>query len=401
VKAKKIEVKEGSVCIPIYEFADGRFCVDTLVGKTRKRITRTSLDAAKIEARKLIAQIISGRKNEELLSIGEAEDYRLAKQKLAPYGISLLTAVEDWINHHQRSKQLITKTVPSVVEEFLTAKELEGVGKLHLVDRQSRLKRFARSFSGRIDRITTAEIELWLRENGRSRRTQSNYRNAILQLFRFARSKRYLTKNEPTVVEEIVVGGDSEAAIEIYSPSEMRLLLRHSPPRLIPFFALGAFAGLRSQEIMRLEWKDIRFEQGFIEVSAAKSKTASRRLVPLLPVLKDWLFTIRKTSGRVMEYRHNAGLIRARIQFCESGIKVGDDVIQFTWKPNALRHSFASYRIAEVKDAARVALEMGNSPSMLFRNYRELVTEQQALEWFSLTSAEISEQDPNLTVVAA
>ncbi len=54
------------------------------------------------------------------------------------------------------------------------------------------------------------------------------------------------------------------------------------------------------------------------------------------------------------------------------------------WKPNALRHSYASYRLADIKDAARVALEMGNSPAMLFRNYRELVTEKQAAEWFAV-----------------
>ena len=40
------KAKEGT----IYVFADGRFCADTMAGKTRKRITRTSLDAAKIEA---------------------------------------------------------------------------------------------------------------------------------------------------------------------------------------------------------------------------------------------------------------------------------------------------------------------------------------------------------------
>ena len=51
---------------------------------------------------------------------------------------------------------------------------------------------------------------------------------------------------------------------------------------------------------------------------------------------------------------------------------------------NALRHSYASYRLADIKDAARVALEMGNSPTMLFRNYRELVTEKQAAEWFAV-----------------
>lgn len=136
---------------------------------------------------------------------------------------------------------------------------------------------------------------------------------------------------------------------------------------------------------MRLEWRDVRFTQSVIEVSAEKSKTASRRLVPIPPMLKEWLLPLKRDSGRVMEYQHNAALSRARIKFCGSGVLARGRSVKFEWKNNALRHSYASYRIADVKDAARVALEMGNSPSMLFRNYRELVTEHEAREWFGLT----------------
>ena len=388
-KPKRIEVKDGSIVIPIYEFSDGRFCVDTMLGQTRKRITRTSLAAAKVEAQKLIAQIASGRSHEQALTLAETDDYRLAKQKLAPFHVSLLTAVEDWISNQKRTQNLVAKNVPDVVNEFLAEKELEGVGKLHLADRQSRLRKFATSFHGRIDHVAAIEVGVWLKEIGGSRRTRSNYRNALLQLFRFARSKRYLTKNEPTVLEEVFVAQPKDTEIQIYTVEELTRLLAHAPRRLIPYLVLGAFAGLRSQETMRLEWRDIRFGQNVIEVSAAKSKTASRRLVPIVPVLKEWLLPLKRDSGRIMEYRHNAALSRARIKFCDSGIHVRGRKQKFEWKNNALRHSYASYRLADVKDAARVALEMGNSPSMLFRNYRELVTEQQAHEWFALTPAQV------------
>ena len=60
VKPKRIEIKENNVVVPIYEFSDGRFCVDTKLAGKRKRITRMSLDAAKLEARKLINRIITG-----------------------------------------------------------------------------------------------------------------------------------------------------------------------------------------------------------------------------------------------------------------------------------------------------------------------------------------------------
>jgi integrase len=388
-KKKKLEIKDGNIVVPIYVFADGRFCVDTMVGKTRKRITRTSLVAAKIEARKLINQIASGRTHEVPLTLAQTEDYRLAMLKLAPLNVSLLTVVEDWISGQGKKAHVIGKTVPQIVEEFLTAKQVEGASFYHLEDRKYRLNKFAKAFPGRIDRISTHEIEVWLNGLGVSGRTRNNYRNAALQLFRYARGKRYLLRNEPTVVEDVATAVAGEGEIQIYTPAELRTLLANATEKLLPFFAIGAFAGLRSQEMMRLDWKDIRFEQGFIEVSASKAKTASRRLVPLLPVLAAWLLPMRRQSGHVVGYTRNDALSEARTHFCKTGIRVDEELVEFTWKPNALRHSYASYRLADVKDAARVALEMGNSPSMLFRNYRELVTEQQATEWFALTPAQV------------
>jgi hypothetical protein len=58
------------------------------------------------------------------------------------------------------------------------------------------------------------------------------------------------------------------------------------------------------------------------------------------------------------------------------------------WPRNVLRHSFITYRIAIVKSADQVSLEAGNSPSVIFKNYRELATEDQADEWFGILPKE-------------
>ena len=55
------------------------------------------------------------------------------------------------------------------------------------------------------------------------------------------------------------------------------------------------------------------------------------------------------------------------------------------WKHNALRHSFISYRVAKNKNVNEVAMEAGNSPDMIFKHYRELVTEKDADAWFGVT----------------
>ena len=55
-----------------------------------------------------------------------------------------------------------------------------------------------------------------------------------------------------------------------------------------------------------------------------------------------------------------------------------------TPRANAMRHSYASYRLALTEDVPALALEMGNSPTMIFRHYLELKHEDEATQWFSL-----------------
>jgi hypothetical protein len=53
------------------------------------------------------------------------------------------------------------------------------------------------------------------------------------------------------------------------------------------------------------------------------------------------------------------------------------------WKSDALRHSYASYKLALTHDMAALALEMGNSPAMIFRHYLDLKHEEEAQAWFA------------------
>ena len=54
------------------------------------------------------------------------------------------------------------------------------------------------------------------------------------------------------------------------------------------------------------------------------------------------------------------------------------------WKLNGLRHSYISYRVAQIQNVAQVALEAGNSPQIIFSNYRELVKPAAAVKWFAI-----------------
>ncbi len=57
------------------------------------------------------------------------------------------------------------------------------------------------------------------------------------------------------------------------------------------------------------------------------------------------------------------------------------------WPNNGLRHSFASYRLAAIHYAPRVAAELGHtSPQMLYSTYRELVLPEEAVRYWKITA---------------
>ena len=66
-------------------------------------------------------------------------------------------------------------------------------------------------------------------------------------------------------------------------------------------------------------------------------------------------------------------------------LKAADPAAGFVWKHNAIRHSFISYRVAQIQKVAQVALEAGNSPRVVFSNYRELVRPVDAVKWFAIS----------------
>jgi integrase len=56
-----------------------------------------------------------------------------------------------------------------------------------------------------------------------------------------------------------------------------------------------------------------------------------------------------------------------------------------SWPQNGLRHSYASYRLAAIHDAPRVASELGHtSPQMLYSTYREVVLPVEAERYWKL-----------------
>lgn len=366
-------VRSGPVSIPIYALHDGRFCVSYHLDQKRYRETFASRSDAENRA-KAVAKAIRDQKALGVALTGADRDsYLRAMKLLEPTGVSLHDAVESFVKN-RREVELPQTTVGEVAEEMIAAKRADGVSEVYQHNLQVVTNTIRKAFPGLIIELTTAQLDDWLRSLKISPRSRHNIRQTLITLFRFARSRGYLPDERTTAAEKTARGKVVEGEIEIFQPEELSMLLIHATPDLVPFLAIGGFAGLRPAEIQRLEWRDVRLEQGFIEVKAKNSKTASRRLVPIQPNLSAWLTPYSEQTGPVCRMQ--------KIQRKSSELAAK---LKLKWPNNGLRHSYGSYRLAILKNVAELALEMGNSPGMIFRHYRELVAERDAKAWFSIS----------------
>jgi integrase len=177
--------------------------------------------------------------------------------------------------------------------------------------------------------------------------------------------------------------------IGILTVAQTARLLESSTSEMLPYLAIGAFAGLRRAELERLDWSEIDFDSGLIQVKAEKSKTAQRRFVTMQPNLREWLMPVRKHRGDVTPREaFNKQFVETREA---AGIK--------EWPENALRHSFASYHLAHFKNAASTALEPGHHDSRVtFAHYRELVRPKEGERYWNIKPAKAEKKIVQLGV---
>jgi len=180
-----------------------------------------------------------------------------------------------------------------------------------------------------------------------------------------------------------------EGEVEILTLAEAQRLwavCREVAPRLLPGLGLGLWGGLRQAEVERLVWHDVRRRTGMVHVSGAKAKTRQRRLVSVELPLELALECRAGAVGPVWSapgLREEWERVRRAAGWAVRVGRQGEAGAGRPWPHNALRHSFASYHLAYFKDAARTALEAGHSQAVLFRHYRELVTQEDAEAWWS------------------
>ena len=221
------------------------------------------------------------------------------------------------------------------------------------------LNRFAAGREARlISDFTAAEIETWLNQFP-SAGYRATWLNRISTLFAFAVRRDFILKNPCDKIERITI---DRAAPKILSPAQVEILLSVTPTVCRAYVILGTFAGIRPDELLKMDWQDVNLETKTATVNDAK--TRRRRIVNLVPRAVALLAGCPLRRGAIAP--SNSTVRRFKRRACAAlGLKA--------WPKDLLRHTAASYLLALHGDAGKVATMLGNSSSILLQHYHEPV----------------------------
>jgi integrase len=417
---KKIKHR-NKVLAKIYPKCEGRnsYRVSWTMAGKRQMASFKRYSDAKQHADQLVKDIASGSQA-AALSAGQAVDALAALERLQAFyqstgtRLSLLRGISEYCEAADKLGGLplgeavegYLRTVASVkrrdigeaVEEFLQGQEAQThapagkrppISAKYFYNQSIQLRRFAATFPNtaicdlgkeHLDTFIGSLAKLRTKSrNGRpalSVKVTNHYRASIRQFLDWSARKDYLCQTHRLAEADLMRPKPGDAGdILFYTPEEFRKLLETANGPMRAMIALGGLGGLRTAELLRLDWADVWRVPGHIEITSGKSKTRQHRLVSICPSLEQWLEPFREFTGKIWTGHEITfqGHFRA---LCE---KAG-----VPRKANGLRHSFCTFHFALHKNENLTAAEAGHTPKMLYAHYRQLATEEQAKVWFAI-----------------
>jgi integrase len=360
-------MKIGHVQIEVQQYADGRWGFDDHSLGERKRVRCQTKQKAEGRATDLAVFLANGRS--DLLQIDSSE----------------LTEFRRW-----KAACNASPSIGDAVSEFITLKKQKSSRHGQSLERDLRLFESFVGGSQAIGLIKALDIQRFLNSRDCGERRKFNLRAGIIALFRWARRMSYLDCERTTEAEKVEPIEKVPGKPNVLAPDQLRVMLDNVIEVYLPWLCIGAFAGIRTEEIAPdrkskkspLMWEDFDWKHRIIVVRAETAKNKEEREVPILPNLAAWLAPYRNAKGPVMGTdcpRQPNDRETARL-----GRLIGG------WKHNCLRDSYCSYRTRMTQNVPQVSFEMGNSIAMVKRSYHRRQPVQAAREWFSIRPTKLS-----------
>lgn len=361
-------------------------------GKWQRKQFKERAEAERFVALKHVANENQGRKQQMILTpLTEAQ----AEEAVAAFDslggtYSLKQAVDFFLKNH-RPPEYVT-TITRAMEHFLEDKERDGLRDRTLRGMRGVLKAFADANGDpELHTVTTQMVEAYLRGlrsvdgmAAAKRKSWNTHRNDLSQFFAWS-MKADLPTNRPWCFTNPVEGVRVFSARQVSeqrpskattAPEDVQqmfsALMRYQGGKLVKYFALSYFAGLRPEgELEKLAEREkelVNLKTGKIFIPAAISKTKADRQITICPNLAAWLkayagFPIIPVNFKMMHWR-----VRTHYKL----------------KRDETRHSFISYHVAIHRSIGDAALQAGNSESMVRQHYLNLHTKEEGQAFFSI-----------------
>jgi integrase len=222
---------------------------------------------------------------------------------------------------------------------------------------------------GPIGQCTRAKIRQWVNDSPLSKKRLDNILVPVRGAFRQAVEDGLIETN-PLADFRIRRVQKVESKIDPFTPAEVSALAKGELGEL---WAAWAWTGLRSGEVIGLEWGDVDLAGGRLHIRRAvrvgrtkSPKTQSgHRTVALLPGARTALERIESREGPVFRnpntgrgWHEDRALARAFRKACEA---VG---VRYRY-PYQLRHTFASWALSAGENPAWVAKQMGHRDTLM------------------------------------
>ena len=356
-------------------------------GKWQRKFIADKKKAENFAAMKRISMENTGRQQRMILSSLTQEKHDEACRAFEALGIySLSEAVKFFMVNHRAPD--FTIELSNAISRYIADKEsLLRERTINALKRS--LKRFADAVDNAdVHTITSEKITFFLKSirvdetKKISRKTWNNYRDDLHAFFKWCMEKDLTTKRPYcfTNPAESVVRHKNKIVREeqalhptTSSPEEVRLLftdLMAQKGKLIPYFALCYFAGIRPEEAQRMNGREkelINLDTSVITIPAAISKTRQQRQVEISPNLDSWL---RAYTGPILptNFRKMIAEIRKTHELSH----------------DEMRHSFISYHVALHRSVGDAALQAGNSEAIVKRHYLNLHPREDGSKFFSI-----------------
>jgi len=226
--------------------------------------------------------------------------------------------------------------------------------------RKIRLGKFGQSFQNTfVSDLSRGLVDHFFQNLGLAPKTRNHYRADLKTFFEWCVKKDYLTTHHRlNDAEQMLNEKILDEEIDFYKPSEFKKLLEKSNYRLLPLIAIAGWAGLRTKELIGLEWKHVWREDDHIEITKGVAKGRHRRLVPICPSLAAILEPYKGSEGKVWPISYKQ--YQRDVQNLFKTTKVPPT-------HNGIRHSFCSYHFELHGDEKLTSKIAGNSPTMLHK----------------------------------